>query len=187
MADHGTEWAALAARVDKLERHNRWLRRAGLMVLVVAGTGLVAAAQQRREQVIADRIALRDENGKVRAELVMDKGAPRLQMYDADDKVRLRATVNKGPALILLDEEEADRVVIGYTKERGGAMDLYDADKNQLVGLRAHANGQGLVLFDDKGRARVGLVHTKKGPRFDLMDEDGQPILTLPPPPKKEG
>jgi hypothetical protein len=69
---------------DRLGRHNRRLLAAALAALVLVGAALLVplrasptqAQQSQSRSLEADKLTLRDGNGKTRAELVLGAGGP---------------------------------------------------------------------------------------------------------------
>ncbi len=143
----------LKARVEKLERENRRLKRGGLFILSVVGA-VVLMGQATRLTVLDEirtrKLVVLDEAGAERAALGMDKDGPKLAMVDAAGK--------KG-------------VVLGTRKNGAGGLVLFDARGNSRAALAAE--GPGLVLYDEAEKTRVSLVASADGPTLALFDKAG--------------
>jgi hypothetical protein len=63
---------AIVSRLERVERENRRLRQAGLVALLVAVAVVLMGQGRPRRTVEAERFVLKDESGKVRAELFME-------------------------------------------------------------------------------------------------------------------
>jgi hypothetical protein len=85
----------LAQRVEALERQNRRLRRALLLVPVAAlllGAGAAEVKDWKGDSVTAKKFILVDDGGKERAALLTDKdGNPVLEFYNKDHSLLLNA------------------------------------------------------------------------------------------------
>jgi hypothetical protein len=87
MTAQAPELAAVVARLEKVERHNRRLRGAGIAVLVLAAAGLLMGQAMPKARIVeAEGFVLKDGAGKVRAELVVDKDGPGLELYGKNGK-----------------------------------------------------------------------------------------------------
>ena len=85
-------------RLAKLERQNRWMKRAGGMAL--AAVACVVLMGQGKAKVVPDLVAksltIKDKDGKTRVKLETDPkiGAPSLRLYDGAGKERAALTVS---------------------------------------------------------------------------------------------
>ena len=121
-------------RLEKLEKQNRRLKRAGLVVMVLAGATLLIgqAKPQVQWKVEAERFVLMDANGKLRAELGMAEHGPHLAFYDAEGTRRaVLGIVQKGPGLFFLDTTQKRRVAMGLA-EKGPVLFFFDEDGNTV-------------------------------------------------------
>lgn len=123
-------------RLEKLERHNRWLRRALATVVVVAGLGLVAGADTgAKKQGDPANLVLRDAQGKERAALVMGTDGPVLRFLDAQGKARGGISLLPG----------------------GMALRLVDAGGKLQSGISLQPNGVAIVSYDKNGQLQSGV------------------------------
>jgi hypothetical protein len=139
MAAHVAELAAILARLDRLERQNRWLKGGAVLLLVLAGTGLLTAAQNAskdKDKVMqGERFSLRDASGHERAWLGMGKaGGPQLRFLDANG-----------------DERAAFEMA-----NNAMTLRLLDAKGNLQTGVSLELTGVAVVSYDDTGRPLVG-------------------------------
>jgi hypothetical protein len=126
---------AVLARLEKLERQNRWLKRVGALVLVFAGVGLVMGAQERPNgQRSEEAFSLRDANGKQRVWLGMG---------------------TEGPLFRFTDENGAE--ISSWMVTKGGMAFRFLNSKGGLrTGLSLEPAGVAMVSVDDRGRLVVG-------------------------------
>jgi len=69
--------SVVIARLEKVEKENRRMKRAGLLCLLAAGCVLVMGqARPAARAVEAQSFVLQDASGAKRAELVLEAGAP---------------------------------------------------------------------------------------------------------------
>ncbi|MFQ5987098.1 MAG: hypothetical protein ACE5KQ_07050 [Thermoplasmata archaeon] len=119
-------------RLEILERQNRWLKRVGVVVMVLAGALLLIGQAQPKWKIEAERFVVKDANGKVRAELGMAGYGPALVLYDGDGTRRAALGIaQKGPALFIFDTAEKRRAAFGVG-EKGPALALYDGNGKTL-------------------------------------------------------
>lgn len=161
------ELAALEARLGRLERQNRWLKRSVGLAVAAAGLALVLGgprpgqAQPGGEKSIeAERFVLRDAHGKKRAVLGIAGGTSR---------------DSTPPTLALYDENEKPRLMISASAEDGAEIAL-GSELKPTSGFRPRlilsvsAAGRGGVVWrDEEGKIRLRL----------WLDEDDRPHLVI--------
>jgi hypothetical protein len=92
-------------RLERLERENKQLRRAGVAALAVTGVALLASATTVCKTVWAERFVLKDSSSRERAVLTAYEtgGAPKLSLLDEQGKEALTFGVgNDGVAFLEL-------------------------------------------------------------------------------------
>jgi len=99
----------LEKRLSALERQNRWLKRACMLVACVVGVGVLTGARIFDDALeIKERLLVRDANGAARCVLGDEQVrglANGLILYDADGKQRITLTVDdKGEAGLLFND-----------------------------------------------------------------------------------
>jgi len=171
---------SIVIRLESLERQNqrlwkqnRWLKRAAaavavLIVLLTAAVGLLAVQARQKGKVLeTDRLVLRDENGKQRALLGIDKSV-------------LVPEVSK-PGLFLYDEDGTARAGLFAAKD-GSGLTLFDKklDGRKQATLMITADGTAVLVFNDQaGKTRAGLIMEKNGrPIFTLQDQNGKAFFS---------
>lgn len=135
----------LAARVVRLERENRKLKRVGLAVLAAAACAVLMAQAHGRRVVEAESFVLKDSTGKTRAVLHMAKIGPGVTI-GADGKVKQESQepVETGPALTFTDKDGKLRVILGVKRDWDGdsaELSLLDQYGNARAGLAVHQDG----------------------------------------------
>lgn len=97
----GTEFESLQIRVQRLERQNCWMKRAGCGALLLLAT-VVTMGQSRQPRTLeAEQFILRDTQGHVRLTI----GTPRVSGAAID-------TGSNEPALWLIDTNGTDRAIL---------------------------------------------------------------------------
>ncbi len=154
MTTQQPDFAAVMRRLEKLERQNRWMKRAGAVVLLLAGAAVLMGGQDQPKGKSAEpeKYVLRDDKGNERAWLGMAKD---------------------GPALRFRDEKGKDRVWLGLLKDTPGLVFSDDNGKRRA----AMSTGKGtvsLVFYDDSEKARAWLVISKEAAALHLLGDRGQ-------------
>jgi hypothetical protein len=95
---------SLAARVEKLELQNRWLKRGGVAVILLAVVLLSIGRARTSRTVEAERFLVKDVNGKVRAELAVSaEGLSAFRLYDLNGNEReVMGVLKAAPFLALV-------------------------------------------------------------------------------------
>jgi hypothetical protein len=148
-------------RLTTLERLNRRLT----LALVSVGTAAILAVAMGQgapavvpQEITAHMFTVLDNNGKIRAELGVDKAGAGLSLGDENGKPRAVLGVLKdGPILRLLDENDKPRAVL-------------------YVGR----GGPGVSLLDENGKLRAVLYVGKDGSVLSLTDANGRVLRQLP-------
>lgn len=177
MTTFGPELEGLMARVARLERQNRWLRRgAGLTGLALA-TGAVMGAQNRTPEVIeAQQFVVRDGNGKLRARLGLQPFAVGVYLYDADGKPRA-ALIDKfemGTQLQFSDHGGQVRTAAGANADGRPFLTFLGSEAGTIAALDENGQGGGeLKLF---GHRRDPSVRTADAGIY-LLGTGGDVVL----------
>lgn len=120
----------LGRRLDRVERENRRLKRAGMAALAVM-TAVVLVGQTTGRLVDAEKFILRDWEGKKRAELMTISSGAYLGLDGPDGKTRITLTVLDEPILTLYGQGEgagAIRVLLGVNDVDSPYVKLVDKD-----------------------------------------------------------
>lgn len=97
----GTEFESLQMRVQRLERQNCWMKRAGGGVLLLLAVVVTMGQSRQPRTVEAEQFILRDTQGRVRLTI----GTPRVSGAALD-------TGSDEPALWLIDTNGTDRAIL---------------------------------------------------------------------------
>lgn len=172
--------------MERVERENRWLKKAGVAALaVIAAVVLTGQATPPKppKVVEADEYLLRDRKGNVRAMLGFREGAPLLSFYDEEQTLRiglgfttdglptvsilsksgnirssLTVLANDTTALHLYDRTEKARAVLAVGADGTPSFSLFGKDKDGSVVLGVDNGGvSGVTLSDRRGIARAVL------------------------------
>src|SRR5574337_547064 len=123
--------STLTRRLERLERDNRRMKRcAAVLLLGCAAFLLMGHGEPAAKRIVADQIALRAPNGKLRGELSLQgDGGAHFVLYDAalTPRIELRSAPPDGaPALMLYDRRSAPRVTLGLDTDGNPRLELYD-------------------------------------------------------------
>ncbi len=157
----------LTHRLDRLERENRWLKRGGLVALVVlAGAFMMGQAAPEKIPLVlkAHSFQVVDQAGKLRARLgVGADGAPRLLLYDKAGKLRGMLGVRPNGASHLFFSGPDGKLRAGLVVIDGvPRLDLHDETGEIRARLSLRADGSpSLLLFDNGGNIRAALGHVE--------------------------
>lgn len=185
MTPQTPDLAAVMARLEKLETHNRWLRRVLLLALVGAvllATQFQPSRAQLKEQVVdAQKFILRDDKGKVRAALQMFKEGPALTLHDPMEKARAALLIGKtGPALALLTPMEKPLIALEVDDVGVQNFRFKDANGKDRLNLGLSRTGMGFEIFDENGIKRALVAaETQKGTALEFFDEIGNRRVVL--------
>jgi hypothetical protein len=92
MPEQSIELHAIMARLERVEKENRRLKLAGIMFLLVTCAVVVTGQSQTNRTLEAERFVLKDQSGKIRAELSTENGLQSsLKFYDETGKKRKEA------------------------------------------------------------------------------------------------
>ena len=84
--DH--EFESLKARIQRLESRNRSMKWLGMLVAVFLITTATWGQKAQRSATQASKFELRDDKGRLRAELSILEGGAALHFYDTEGKVK---------------------------------------------------------------------------------------------------
>ncbi len=181
------ELRAVMARVEKLERQNRLMKIAGLVLITLGGAAvLLGQAAPNRNVVDAHEVLIRDKEGNVRIRLdaKWDDG-PSVVLYDWKGQERANLHVEHSihggrpydePGLTLFDVREQRRVFLASTSV-GPTLALIDSRNKPRSALVA--NG-GLVFFDQTGEQQWHLLARQDAPGLILRDAKQKTIWSAP-------
>lgn len=104
-------------------------------------------------------LILSDPNGEPRITLAVGKdGAPGIGLSDKGDKVRAEISVAKGnPRLALLSREERERILLQVGTDGSPRIGLMDSSKSPRIVIGGTGDNWGVGLFDQKGSMTATL------------------------------
>jgi hypothetical protein len=88
MMSQNPDLEVIRQRLEKLERENRRLKRAGSLGLLVVAAGFLMAQGKYNRRIEAEEFILTDAHGSERAELAWKDQAPRFVLLDAQGKAQ---------------------------------------------------------------------------------------------------
>ncbi len=163
----------LARRLDRVERENRRLKRAGVVALaVIAAVVLMGQATGNVAKVVeAEKFVLRDADGKGRARLEsLPSGLVRLALLDKDENIQsvLGVGVVGTPSLVLAGRNSKTILTTRFLSVSG------KGGKSRLTLAVLPSGAQSLVLTDNTARTRAELaIEVDGSPTFGLFDRTG--------------
>jgi hypothetical protein len=147
---------ALSTRVAKLEAQNRYLKKTGIALSILAGAVIAMGQAPTKRVITANEFVLLDESGTTRARLSMEtKDKPALTFLR--DRTTPTASIQGGDEPVLV---------------------LTRPGSDEQITLMANKTFYGLTLYD-KTSPRASLVVSKGLPALDLADQSGIPQTTL--------
>jgi hypothetical protein len=132
MTSEAPELAAVVGRLEKVERQNRRLKFAGVMVLVLAAAGLLMGQATPGRVVQAEKVVLQEASRKVRAELgTFPDGRVALVLYDKDrmTRIELRVLRDDRAGLLLYDKDAKVRIALRVLPDGRPILSLFDKDE----------------------------------------------------------
>lgn len=152
-----SDLGAITERLERLERQNRRLRLAGVVLLLVgAALATAGVAHPAPPPVLeAQRFLVRDPAGRPRAVLGVVGDASALNLYDRAGTGRASLTVDAdgGSRLGFFDREGRSRVALDLAGDGTAMVGFYDRNGRAHAQLRVAPDGTiGLGFFDREGR-----------------------------------
>ncbi len=164
-------------RVAKLERQNKWMKRAGGLALAAVACVVLMGQGKPKElpDLRARSLTITDAKGKRRISLHATEAGPRLDLYDANGHARVNISYieESGQAAIMLLGTKA---LVFLNASRGSAhLQINDKDGNSAL------DGSALNLDAAREKARARLSVFRGSPSVELRDKDGSVIWQAPP------
>ncbi len=148
----------LVQRMEKLEKANRRLKLAGVLVLTLVGCLLLLGVASPKRTVEAEAFILRDANGEMRAVLGMGVEGPSLSLYDANEVPRAVLLVLEGePALFLYDAN--GKVIFGASDTKRKAAQRAASSRFEKYEVPAEVSVMDMVLLE----ANLLIIRDKLG------------------------
>ncbi|SRR5258708_641634 len=146
------------ARLEKLERENRQMKRLGIVLAVLASTFFISGQAHINKTIDANEFVLKDGNGKVRARLSMQTDKPSLFFYDDKGGIPLSLSGGDEPFVNLIRVGTEETVTLGANRGFCG-VGIYE--KNIRAGLSIQKGVPGLELYDAQGKPRAAINATE--------------------------
>jgi hypothetical protein len=198
-----SDLAAVMGRLERLERQNRWMKRAGAAILVLVGAVALMGGQPQDKTGEPDKLVLRDDKGNERAWLGMGKDGPVLRFRDEGGKERLwLGLVKDTPGLAFYDEQGKRRAALSTGRgvvslvlygrqerpkawlvlsDRAAALHLLGGGGERHAGLSVEEDGVAVWHHDEAGRLQAGAnTAIKNGPGLSLHGELVDPLFSRP-------
>jgi hypothetical protein len=187
MQNSTSDFDVLAARVERLEKQNRRLKRGGLAVLLAAASVIVMGQARPSTTLGAQSFILRDASGGKRAELVLDSESPRstptptLRFFDdkgnqtlflSSTRLELAGQSDLGTNIILDDAQGVARADVGLSEDQSFVL-LNDAKSVPRIRLELNHGQPKIALQDAQEVPRLGLVMVNDEPSIGLEDPQG--------------
>ena len=199
---------AVVERLDGLERENRILRRIAAALVLVSVLIAVEGGRDRRSStrvVDAERVVIRDKEGRLRAELGVDaSGLPGLRLRDARGREQVALQVSSDDfATLSLNDRGEPRVSLDSSADGSAALRFYDrAQKSssalfmwpdstagltfnlgrESLMMGVQPDGRSAILTTDAGGLETGRVGNPTVDARSLGIVRGPLIATSPPP-----
>jgi len=158
------ELEVIRQRLEKLERENRRLKRAGSLGLLLVAAGFLMAQGKYNRRIEAEEFVLTDAHGSERAQLEWKGQAPRFVLLDAQGKPQPApgATVLAAPP---------GGIGTGALPQRGinreaAARELKDTSSGPHAGAK-HARAERPRVVDLPGAPGLPLVASLADPSFE--------------------
>ena len=163
------ELPSVLARIDRLERDNRRLRRAGSLLLVGLAVALTVAFATPRTSAETPRV-LRGEQlelttpeGEVYARIFLNQGSPMLLLRKGEEKAHVLLTLNQ-PALHIRNADGLRGAFVGFDTRGLAKVELNGENLVDGVRLSMKPDGTaGVYALDSDGFDRAGLEYASDG------------------------
>ena len=178
MNEQSIELSDILARLGRVERENRRMKRIGLGVLVLAGAVLLMGQAHSKRTVEAENFVLKDGSGRIRARLGMElNDRPTLSLLDANGFPLVSMGAGENPFLTVCKKGCEEQVQLGaFSKDQAFGLVLFGKNKGPFHGVLAALGVvkgvPGLNLFSDDSTQQASL-DLEAGPRLLLSDETG--------------
>jgi hypothetical protein len=142
----------IMARVDRLERQNRWLKGMLVLAALVPGVAVVVGMQQATPKVVeAESFVVKDTNGRTLAALGRHGEYHGLNLYDAKNRPAASFGLDRQGTSLGLNDERGRSVTLSATQTSAGMAVTYESHEiGVALGLTEH--GPDLALRDRKGK-----------------------------------
>jgi len=154
------ELTPFVERLERLERQNRLLKRAGVIGLFLVGSLLWMGQTRPVRMLEAQRFVLRDANGKRQAELGQIDGSPALVFFDSAGRMTALFGMESGEPHIVIYGPSVEKIVSITRTASGGSLALHDHSGNPRLNLSVGASGPAIGLLSKRGEAKCAVGMT---------------------------
>ena len=142
MNEHLNQIHCFLARLERVERENRWMKRLGGFALLVLLSVPLLGQAAPKNIVKAEKFVLVDKDGKERGVLGMDDNRPYNMLRGREI----------GPHLALFDMDGKKRIELALWPEGSPSLFLMDRNGERRASLVVGPDGLSkLILFDEDG------------------------------------
>jgi hypothetical protein len=178
MSEQTPELSGIVCRLERVERQNQRLKRAGLAFLALASAIVLMGQSQAAKNVEAQSFVLRDSRGNIRAMLALGSGdAPTFMLRDANGQPQILLEGGDHPVISLSRTGGKEQVTLMASEEVYG-LAVYGEPKGAIngtrVGLGVWKGVPGLTLYDADGNERATIQTEQSGPSVRLTDAAGK-------------
>jgi hypothetical protein len=176
----------LVTRIEKLERERRVTRVLGALVLIaVAGLGLVAAKPARRTTVVTAPMAFKDAKGKERLWFgTRDDGSPAVFFSDARGATRGALLINDSGGFTLMGYDPDGKTTNCYLGESpsgvGSTLSLGSRAGKASVTILAIPDETAMLAMQQDEQLVMAYAARKNGAGLEIKDKEGKPVARLP-------
>jgi hypothetical protein len=166
----------LVARIERLEKQNRWQKKISVLLSICICAFLLMAQASRNEVVRASRFDVIDSEGRTRMQLgVDDRTGPSLILLDEAGSLRAAMSTLGGSLLMLYDRTGKVRAQISATDDSAGITIIGKGMSGGTI-ISEDRLGPALILTDETGKGRA-TINLKGTPNLSLLDVNGKAQL----------
>jgi len=157
---------SLVTRVNRLERENRRMKLAGMLMLVGVAAVIVmgqAKATKVAKVIEAERFVLRDENGRERAVLETLLDHTDFTLRNSDDTVTSSLFASDRLAGVEIERQNESIVQLSSAPESAG-LRIFDRNKKTRAGIGIQGkDGTPVIVIQDKNDNLLIMLTDKEG------------------------
>jgi hypothetical protein len=158
MLEQAIDLNGVVARLERVERENRRLKRAIVLALVIVGAIFVMGQAQGTKTIDATQFNVRDPRGRVRGTFGTFEGLTQLTLYGPEGPQSGNPAASmisigngkQGPYVIFTDGKGKTRLDLVLDRDDEPGLRLYNREAEEIAALSASGNSA------DLGLGRVG-------------------------------
>jgi len=181
--------AAVGKRLDRLERENRWMKRALVLVLafVVARSAIGAADNAEPRDLTVSSLTVVDGSKRVVRLSPTKTEAGQIEVFGPDRRVAVTIEGTSGLGEISLYDtakalKDPQMTLKCVPSRKGGGTQLFmwGTDGRPTLNLLAQKQGN-VYLYDKDGSTRLWVgLNNASNPRIDMLDSKGGLLWAAP-------